>query len=625
MKSAPRPRNIFFFLLALLLLVCLAAACTSVEEVSLEEWEAMTVAGLEELLAQTQFKPWQGEEFVTGQPGGTWLSGFTAEPKTFNILVAELDNESSSIVMMNLDYLVNYDVIARQFTPQAAFFEIDVDEEEGTLRVIYTLRDDLYWSFYNSPEKIPVTSDDVIFWYDVIQGDRTFNSSAYGGQFMSLEDGSRVRIPIVKIDDKSFYFPFPRIVANPLLTTNMTFGPSFIYQRAFEEGGHQAVLDLFNIATDPTEIPSMGRWFLTEYVPGLRLVFRRNPNYWETNAQGHSYPYVETNVVQILPDLNTQFLVFLEGRIESYSSRPEDLDTLIQGQSGQARQRGRRNSDYSVFNAEGSLGASFWSFNQNPRNSEENHYLWFSQKEFRQAMSCILNRDRIIAQVYRGLADPKLDFFAPPNPFYNDDIQLQYTYDPQRAIELLASIGIRRDEGGIMRDWRGHAIEFDLTITSDMATLSDMASILADEAAQIGIQINIRPTDFQRIVEQLTFTFDWQSVFIGLGVNFWPTGGSNVWPSHGNLHLWHPNQESPYTEWEARVDVLYNEGSFTADPVRAQVIWDEFQSILLEELPVIYLLRSRTFYAIQNRWDFDNFYFDNLNGAETSYLFLRRD
>ena len=82
-------------------------------------------------------------------------------------------------------------------------------------------------------------------------------------------------------------------------------------------------------------------------------------------------------------------------------------------------------------------------------------------------------------------------------------------------------------------------------------------------------------------------------------------------------------QEEPATDWEARIDYLYNEGSYTADPEAAQVIWDEYQRILLEQCPVIYLMRQRSFYAIQNRWDFRNFYYDNLNGAETSYLFLR--
>ncbi|MCL2479966.1 MAG: ABC transporter substrate-binding protein, partial [Treponema sp.] len=228
-----------------------------------------------------------------------------------------------------------------------------------------------------------------------------------------------------------------------------------------------------------------------------------------------------------------------------------------------------------------------------------------------------------VAQVYRGLGDPKLDFFPPPNPFYNPDIKLEYLYDPQRALELLASIGIKQDAAGVMRDARGRAVEFDLSIQSDTSVYSDTASIITDEAAKVGIKITVRPTDFQKLVEQLTATYDWASIFMLFGAPYWPTQGSNVWPSDGNLHLWHPLQEQPATDWEARIDYLYNEGSYTADPEKARIIWDEYQRIILEQCPLIYLIRQRTFYAINNRWDFVNFYYDNLNGAMTSYLFLK--
>ena len=608
----------FFTILgAALLSACLLSSCYNIKEYSLAEWEALSVAGLDELLAQTTSKPWRGEKHVSGPPGGIWYSGVVSEPKTFNLLVAERDGSSNAIVSMMHDYLVNYDVVRREWTPQAAFFEVVVDEEVGTLKVIFTLRPDLYWSFFSSDRMVPVTSDDVIFWYDEIQGDQAFYSSSYNSQFILMEDGSQERITIERINEKSFAFCYPRIVANPLLSTNMTFGPSFIFEKAKMEGGVQGVQDLFSIASNPKEIPSMGRWFLTEYVPGLRLVFHRNGDYWEKDDTGYSYPYTGECIVQILPDMNTQFLVFKEGRLEGYGARPEDLDELIRGQS-------RRGRDYTVFNAEGSLSAPLWSFNQNPRMKDSPWHDWFTQKEFRQAMSCLLNRDRIISQVYRGLADPKLDFFPAPNPFYDPDIKLEYTYNPERAVQLLASIGIRRDAAGVMRDNQGRAVEFDLAITSDITVYSDMASIVTDEAAKIGIKITVRPTDFQKLVEQLTASYDWASIFIVLGANFWPTQGSNVWPSDGNLHLWYPLQKEPATEWEARIDYLYNEGSYTSDPVKAKIIWDEYQRILLEQCPVIYLMRQRSFFAIQNRWDFVNFYFDNLNGAETSYLFLKK-
>jgi peptide/nickel transport system substrate-binding protein len=606
----------FFFFLELCLVFSFLS-CGESEELSREDLGALSPAGLNEILAKTVSKPWRGEDFVPGKLGGTWNSSITEDPKSFNLLVAERDANTAAIVGRLHDYLVEYDVIKREWKPNIASFEILVDDEEGTLDLVYTLRDDLYWSFYDSQaqqRRERVTSDDVVFWYDEIVGDPAFQSSGYNGQFLTLEDGTEAHVDIKKLDDRRFAFHFPRITANPLLSTNMDFGPRFIYQEAKRQGGVQGVLDLFSVAADPKTIPSMGPWFLTEYSPGQRLVYKRNPDYWRKDANGVSIPYYEEIILQILPDTNTQFLLFKEGKLEAYPPRPEDLDEVVN----------KANADYTVFNAEGSLGAMLWSFNQNPVIRDSPQYEWFTQKEFRQAMSRLLNRDRIVAQVYRGLAQPKLDFFPEPNPYYNPDITLKYLYDPEEAVRLLSSIGFSRDSGGVMRDGKNRAVEFDLEISSDVTTTSDTASIIMDEAAKVGIKINIRTLDFQKIVEQLTGTYDWSSLIIGLGTALFPTQGSNVWPSTGNLHLWYPLQEKPATEWEARIDYLYNEGSYTIDEEKARLIWDEYQRIILEQCPVIYLSRSRSFYALRNRWDFTNLYFDNLNSLENSHVYLKQ-
>jgi len=602
-------------LISTVLILCLFCfSCTKNEELSLEELDALNAEGLAEILANTTSKPWRGEEFAPGRLGGTWHSVVREDPKSFNLLIAEQDSSTSAVVGSMHDYLLDYDVIAREWKGRAAEPRIQVNEQNGTMQVIYTLRDDLYWSYYNSDRKVKVTSDDVIFWYDEISGDPDFQSSGYYGQFLTMPDGSEAHVDIRKIDERRFAFHFPRIISEPLLMTNMDFGPRHIYEPAKKQGGVDGVRNVFSVAVDPKTIPSMGEWFLVEYTPGQRLVYKRNPNYWRKDSKGLSLPYIEENIARIIPDENTQLLLFRNGESESYSLRPEDLDGLVN----------RGDGNYTVFNSEGSLSAAFWTFNQNPVNSEKPQYEWFTKKEFRQAMSCLLNRDRINAQVYRGLAEPKLNIFPEPNPFWNPEITLQYLFDVQQAQELLSSIGIKKDLRGVMRDDKNRRIEFDLIIRSESSVYQDIASIIRDELSKMGIKVNIRVVDFQKQVEQLFNTFDWDSTLIGLsGSNIFPSQGSNVWPSSGNLHMWYPNQSTPATEWEARLDYLYNEGKFTIDADKAQKIWDEFQSILLEECPLIHLMRSRGFWALNNRWDFTNVYYDNLNGAETSFIFLK--
>jgi peptide/nickel transport system substrate-binding protein len=605
-------KNFPFILLLCIIFVCYS--CTKNEELSIEELEALNAEGLQELLVKTQTKPWPGGEFAPGRLGGTWNSVMNEDPKSFNMLVAEQDSATSAVVSQMHDYLYDYNVVLREWTARVASPEVIVDENSDTLRVVCTLRDDLFWSNYNSSEKIKVTSDDVIFWYNEISGDEAMGSSSYYGQFLTMSDGSDAHVDIRKIDDRRFEFFFPRIVADPLLATNMDFGPRYIYEPAKQRGGVQGVKDVFSVAVDPKTIPSMGKWFLVEYTPGQRLVYKRNPDYWKKDANGLSIPFIEEEIVRIIPDENTQLLLFKNGDSDSYGLRPIDLDDLVN----------RKTGDYTVFNAEGSLSAAFWTFNQNPQNKDKPQYEWFIQKEFRQAMACLLNRDRINAQVYRGLAEPKLSIFPEPNPYYNPNIVFQYMYDQKRAEGLLASIGIKRDRRGVMRDAQNRQIEFDLSIRSESAVMNDIASIIRDELSKMGIKVNIRVLDFLKQVEELFTNFTWDSMIMGLsGANVFPSQGSNVWPSSGNLHLWYPNQPGPATPWEARLDYLYNEGCYTIDREKAQEIWDEFQTVLLEQCPMIHLMRSRSFWALGNRWDFSNVYYDNLNGTETTHMFIK--
>ena len=599
---------------------------------TLSEIEAARASGASELIAKTVHRPNTTNHFEVGKVGGTYNDIIMGEPKSFNMLVAEKDGTTAGVVAPMVQYLADYDIIRREWKGRIADFEIKIDEKKNKLDVIYTIKSDVYWSFYeNRHEKVKVTSDDVIFWYDEIQGDEECGSSAYNSQFMPMDDGSEARITIEKIDDASFVFHFPQIVAEPILQTNMDFGPRFLYKAAKDKGGADAVKKLFTVATDPKEIPSCGPYFLTEYVPGQRLLYRRNPEFWDKDSKGESHHYPEELVYQVVGDANTAYLLFRQGKIEDYSFQPEQLEEAVRDAKNALTPDGQiiaenleKTDGYTVFNADGSMNASFWSFNQNPKNQSEAFYKWFCKKEFRQAMSCLLNRERIISQTYRGLAEPTYSFFPEVNRYYNEDIILQYRYSHAHAKKLLEAAGFSRRGDGFLYDSEGNKVEFDLTINGNDTISSDIAQIIVDECKKEGITVNPRATDFQKIVDQLMTSYDWQSIIIGFGGgSLFPTQGSNVWVSDGNLHLWYPLQKSPATDWEARVDELYHKAKCIVNYEEAKPLWDEYQAIFLEECPIIYLLRRRSFFGLQNRWDMTNVYYDNLGGAETNYLYLK--
>ncbi len=605
----PRP---FARLLPVLAGLCAAlAACGPRQELSREEAAALKAGARSQILTRTVERP-GGQPLAVGKVGGTWVTSISNDPKTFNTLTAR-DADSRDVIDTLFDYLADYDPYKREFRPNLASFEIRVDEAAGRLSVIYTLRDDLYWTTPGSTREqgVKVTSDDVVFWYDQVEGDKAVQHPGYAGQFVEMPDGSRRRIEVEKIDARRLAFHYPRIVSNPILSTNMEFGPRHLFEPAKKARGVEGMLGLLTVDTDPRTIPSIGQHHIVEYTPGQRVVLRRNPHYWKKDDGGTTYPYVEEVIMRIVPDKNTEYLLFKQGTRDSYNLRAEDLDELL----------GPDQPDYTVFNGGESLGSAFFTFNQNPAHMDPLRYKWFSQTRFRQAMSSLLNRERIVRQVYRGLAVPAHHFFARPNPFYDDGIRLPYTYDPARAKRLLADIGIRPNAEGRMADADGNLIEFEINVGAENNIGIDIANIFADELAQAGITANVRPIDFQKLVEMIISTYDWQCVSVSLGSNYWPEGGSNVWQSSGNFHVWRPLQEQPATDWEARLDFLYNEGRFSLDRDKQKKVYDEYQRLLLEQLPVIYIVHPLQFAAVRNRWD--NVFFDTLNGLDTTYVFLR--
>ena len=49
---------------------------------------------------------------------------------------------------------------------------------------------------------------------------------------------------------------------------------------------------------------------MKEYVPAQRVVFERNPNYYEINSKGQKLPYLDKLVYLIVGDLNNEVLKF---------------------------------------------------------------------------------------------------------------------------------------------------------------------------------------------------------------------------------------------------------------------------------------------------------------------------
>ncbi len=243
-------------------------------------------------------------------------------------------------------------------------------------------------------------------------------------------------------------------------------------------------------------------------------------------------------------------------------------------------------------------------FNMNPNKNDKTGqpYLdpkklkWFGQKQFRQAVSYAIDRNSIVKSIYAGRAEPNYGLVGHENPKWFNPAIRSYPYDPEKARGLLAEIGIKdRNGDGVMEDADGNPIEFVFNADTGNSTANKMALMIQSDWKKLGFKVVYQPLEFNTLDDRIIVNHNYDCVLLG-----WSWGSLDpvvnymgILPSSAQDHDWNPNQKTPATPWEARVDELMNAQLKTFDFNERKKGFDEVQVILSDELPVISTVTPR--------------------------------
>ncbi len=110
--------------------------------------------------------------------------------------------------------------------------------------------------------------------------------------------------------------------------------------------------------------------------------------------------------------------------------------------------------------------------------------------DFRRAVSCSINRSRIISNVYMNRAR-SCDVPIPPDSWLYSGAK-QIDYDRVEAERLFEQLGCRKNSEGMLR-YKGETLELTLLVsaTTENTTRADAAAIIASQLEQVGIKVNI--------------------------------------------------------------------------------------------------------------------------------------
>jgi peptide/nickel transport system substrate-binding protein len=96
-------------------------------------------------------------------------------------------------------------------------------------------------------------------------------------------------------------------------------------------------------------------------------------------------------------------------------------------------------------------------------------------------------------------------------------------------------------------------------------------------------------------------TYDWEAILLGFTGGPEPHTGASIWTSRGPMHGWNPSQTKPATAWETEIDQLFSQGTKTVEPAKRKAIYDRWQEIAAEQLPLIFLVTPDSLGAVRNR------------------------
>lgn len=144
-----------------------------------------------------------------------------------------------------------------------------------------------------------------------------------------------------------------------------------------------------------------------------------------------------------------------------------------------------------------------------------------SEKAVRHAFSHIVDRQKIILNLFEGYMLP-LDSLVPQSSNYYFDQIKKYEYNPKKAAQILDDAGFKMGPNGIRLDPKTGKelakIELLTPLYEVAATSAEIGKLLSQEAKKIGLPVEATPLDFNVILDRLdVFDFDMYVLAWGLG------------------------------------------------------------------------------------------------------------
>lgn len=296
---------------------------------------------------------------------------------------------------------------------------------------------------------------------------------------------------------------------------------------------------------------------------GVKLVLRKNPNYFEVDDNDNALPYLDAVAVTFIIDRQTVFLEFIKGSLDFMNSLDASYKDELLTSDGQLK---GKYDNRIVMTSTPYLNTEYLGFNLEEKLSP------LASRKLRQAINCGFDRRKMMRYLRNNVGIPGVYGFIPvglpgaaEEPFYE--------YNPERAKQLLAEAGYPGGKG---------LPSLKLATTSNYL---DLCKYIQQQLGLIGIDVQVDVNPPAALREQIAQgKVEW---FRGSWVADYPD-------AENYLSLFYGPNRTPagpnYTRFDIpEVNRLYKQARNTSDPAVRTHLYHTIDSLVMQQAPVMVL------------------------------------
>ncbi|HEV8534970.1 MAG TPA: ABC transporter substrate-binding protein [Candidatus Limnocylindria bacterium] len=411
----------------------------------------------------------------------------------------------------------------------------------------FTLRDDIKWS-----DGKPITSADFLFaWQQA-----TKKENNYIGYDDLITRVDSYKTPDAKTVEVTLKEKLARFVALSQVS-DITPVPKHIW-----EGKPWLDATANPEVIKPSVVPGP---FMIKEITAERASYTRNPQWWGKSPNLDEITFIGSNPNTVLELLNTKQVEWAQ------SFPPAQYATA------------KAIPHATVYEWSGATGSyRVMQFNLARPNIKE--------KKFREALSRSLRREDML-QFEENLAVPQYGFYTQGNRWRFDGAE-RYEFDLNKSKQLLTDAGYKLSGTTLMAP-DGKAVKMDVLWPTTSQPRGKIAAYAQQQWKQLGIETNVIGMEFNAFVDRYSRQKDFDIAMGSFSAGLDPDGPKEQLKTGGAQNAMGYSNK--------RVDELLAQGVVEQDDTKRKSIYDEIQKIVMDELPIYYMITLKVFTAFDKK------------------------